>query len=102
MAKQNYNKMSAPKEEPVVEKEAIEETVAEEVVAEVPAKCETKKGVIANCVKVNVRSEPNLNASVVKVLNKGDSVVVDLSKSTDDFYAIDDGFCMKQYITIKD
>lgn len=53
-----------------------------------------------NTIRLNVRANPSKESQVVKVIAEGEKVNVDLTKSTDDFYAIDDGFVMKQFITV--
>ena len=53
-----------------------------------------------NTIRLNVRSNPSKVASVIRVIGEGDKVNIDLTKSTDDFYAVDDGFVMKQFITV--
>ena len=53
-----------------------------------------------NTIRLNVRANPSKASQVVKVIAEGEKVNIDLAKSTDDFYAIDDGFVMKQFITV--
>lgn len=53
-----------------------------------------------NTIRLNVRANPSKESQVVKVIAEGEKVNIDLAKSTDDFYAIDDGFVMKQFITV--
>lgn len=53
-----------------------------------------------NTIRLNVRANPSKESQVVKVIAEGEKVKIDLTKSTDDFYAIDDGFVMKQFITV--
>lgn len=71
-----------------------------------PVKEETKIGVVDNCERLNVRSEPNPQAEIVCAINKATEVVIDEVKSTNEFYNIClssgiEGFCMKRYITIQ-
>lgn len=62
-------------------------------------------GVVANCLHLNVREKPNIEASILDVLPALTEVKIDEKKSTKDFYAIVygkiKGFCMKKYIEIK-
>ena len=63
-------------------------------------------GVVTECESLNVRSEPNTECEVVSVLRVGSEVIVYEEDSTDDFYKVCtsaglDGYCMKQYITVK-
>lgn len=59
-----------------------------------------------NCLKLNVRREPNAKAEIVTLISALTEVVIDMDASSDDFYKICtatgiEGFCMKEYITIK-
>ena len=63
-------------------------------------------GFVSGCIKLNVRKEPRSKAEVVCVLDKDADVVIDESDSTDDYYKVyteagAEGYCMKDYITIK-
>lgn len=64
----------------------------------------TVEATVVNCPRLNVRKEPNKDADVIRIFNKGDMVVVDLENSTNDFYKVltpsGEGYCMKQYIEI--
>ena len=96
----NYNKMS---EKPVKETKVVD--TAEEVTVAPPP--EPVFGFVSNCRKLNVRQKPNKDADVVCVINKDTEVLIDKTKSTKKFYKVSspngpiDGFCMKEYITIK-
>lgn len=98
----NYNKMS---EKSVKETKTVETVgTVEETVAPPP---EPVFGVVDNCTKLNVRVKPNKDADVVCVIAKGTEVIIEKEKSTKKFYKVYsptgpiDGFCMKEYITIK-
>ena len=96
----NYNKMS---EKPVKETKVVD-TVEEVTVAPPP---EPVFGFVSNCRKLNVRQKPNKDADIVCVINKDTEVIIEKAKSTKKFYKVFspngpiDGFCMKEYITIK-
>ena len=67
---------------------------------------EMLEGVVANCVKLNVRNAPNANAPVVCTIPRGTEVEVIEEESTDEFYKVYtasgiEGFCMKQYVTVE-
>lgn len=61
-------------------------------------------GAVRNCKRLNLRKEPSKSSEVLCVLLEDESVLIDLEKSTDDFYNISargiDGYCMKQFIEI--
>jgi uncharacterized protein YgiM (DUF1202 family) len=124
MAKTNYNKMSnKPKEDVKNEVEVVvEETEVAEVITEAPAVEETvtdapapekkpakkvKIGVVSNCSKLNVRTNPHPNAHVELIIDKGTEV--EIVGSNGDFYDVRkgtttegfSGWCMKKYISIK-
>ena len=110
MAKTNYNKMAnnlkedVKKEvEPVVE-EVITET--EPVVEKKPEK-KVKKGVVVDCLKLNVRTNPHPNAAIELTIDKGTEV--EITGENGDFYSVRkgtvtegfNGWCMKKYISVK-
>ena len=124
MAKTNYSKMAKVKEDvtpimettsldakPVVEETVVVNTAAEETIAEkvVEKKPEPKikKGVVINCLKLNVRTNPSSNATIALTIDKG--AEVEIVGSTGDFYNVRggtvtegfSGWCMKKYISIK-
>ena len=110
MSNKDYTKYSNKTEEkiePVVEE--IVETPEEENVEVVEETVETTDpvefGVVVNCLKLNVRAEPNANADVVCVIDAATNLVVYEKESTDEFYKVctesgADGFCMKKCIKL--
>ena len=66
---------------------------------------EIKTGVVTDCIKLNVRTEPNLKAEVLCELECLSRVVINEEESTDEFYKVYtsagiEGFCMKKYIAV--
>ena len=63
------------------------------------------EGMVVNCARLNVRKEPNKNATVIRVLDNGNVVMIDLENSTEDFYKVStpsgEGYCMKNFIEVK-
>lgn len=87
-----------PTEEPETEQLVMEEAAVEPFP-------EFKQGVVTNCVKLNVRKEPDPEAEVVAKISVDTKLEVYESESTDDFYKIwvpygVEGYCMKQFISI--
>ena len=63
-------------------------------------------GIVNDCVKLNVREEPNKESAIVCELALQTEVMVDQNDSTEDFYKVCtaagiEGFCMKQFIAIQ-
>lgn len=61
-------------------------------------------GVVANCVKLNVRSKPAINGDVITVLNAGDMVTIDVDESTKEWFKIRTvdgvkGYCMRKFVS---
>lgn len=88
-------------ETPVLDEAMIEATDVEEVDEMV----EETIGVVANCLRLNVREKPSKEANIICVIQLGSEVKIDEIESTDEFYKVCtetgvEGFCMKQYITI--
>lgn len=80
--------------------------VAEEnnVIAETePVKL--KSGIVTDCVRLNVRKNPDLNAEILCEVNCQTYLMIDEKESTDIFYKVYtaagiEGFCMKDFITL--
>lgn len=71
-----------------------------------PAAPEKTIGIVSGCQRLNVRAKAYLGAQVLCALDEGTEVEIDESNSTNQFYKVCtatgmDGFCMKQYITVK-
>lgn len=120
MAKHNYSQYSNKKydnkvdvtPEDTVENQngVIDDVVTEEVVTTLENKSTTESnegavvtGVIANCVKLNVRSNPSTNGDVITILNVGDKISIDVDKSTKDWFKIRTvdgvkGYCMRKFV----
>lgn len=82
--------------------EAIEEPIKEETVVPPPAPVD---GVVTTG-KLNVRKFPSVNAQVLTIINKGDTVQIDPSASTAEWHKVYttsglDGYCMKKFIEVK-
>lgn len=78
-----------------------------EVIAPVIPKVETPKNIgrVVGCVKLNVREEPSIKASIVFEITAGSKVFIDEAGSTEEFYKICtehgvEGYCMKTFIEI--
>ena len=59
-------------------------------------------GRVFNCEKLNVREMPSKESNVLKVINKGCKVKIDLSESSDEWVKVItsdvEGFCMREFI----
>ena len=132
MKRNNYNNYSKKRDEVIKDDLVTETKIEEEIVDElpeqvapettiyddipvdciyvqanvVPAKTEPIIGIVEGCKKLNVRSNPNPNANVLAVVDKDKELVIDLDKSTNDWYSVCtasgiDGYCMREFVTIK-
>ena len=103
--RKNYSKISTEgaKSKPT-EETKIESSIGPTEKAE--SKPKALKGVVANCERLNVRTNPSLNAAVQVVINKGTEV--EITDSNGNFYYVRkgtmaegfDGWCMKKYISV--
>lgn len=87
-----------------VEEEIVVEDLTEEATTE-SVEPSTVLGVVTECVKLRVRSTPEIADNVLTEIILASEVSVDLKESTDEFYKITtevgiEGYCMKQYINI--
>lgn len=85
----------------VIEPEVVETpVVAKEPVAPQP---ETAKGVVVDCVKLNVRANPSASAYVVCMLDVASEIEINISKSTDEWFNVCtaagiEGYCMRKFV----
>ena len=103
MNNKDYTKFSNNKEN-VVAKEEIVATIPE-VETVVEANEEPQYGVVTDCVKLNVRKEPDGDSKILCTVDAKDELVIVESESTEDFYKVItpkgvEGFCMKRYVTV--
>ena len=108
----NYSKQFNKNEEltkPMQEQlQPIPEPVQEPEVPQTPVQEQPpviRKGVVANCDKLNVREEASKDADVVSVITKG--TIVDIYVEVPDWYEIETangnikGYCMAQFIELR-
>lgn len=58
-------------------------------------------GTVVKCSKLRVRKTPSLKGEVIGELDKGTKVTI-LNDKSADFYKIEGGYCMKNFIEIQD
>ena len=61
---------------------------------------------VVNCLRLHIHSEPSTDSEIVCKVRYLTEVMIDLDKSTEDFYKIytaigAEGFCEKELVTIK-
>ena len=81
---------------------AAEIKLVRETVDTVPLP-KTVEGVIVDCLKLNVRAEPRIDADVVCVLDVMSEIKVDVTKSTPEWFKIRtaigaEGYCMRKFV----
>ena len=107
--RKNYSKISTEgAKAKQTDETKIESSLEPEVTKKVEHKPEVKtiKGVVDNCERLNVRTNPSLNAAVESVIDKGTEV--EITDSYGDFYFVRtdtttkgiNGWCMKKYIRV--
>lgn len=107
----NYNPDRGHRAEINPADEAVEVNVigtAFPVEDETESEPEQVYGVVCNCERLNVRKMPEASpeTEVLCVLEKGERVLIDEAKSTDEWFGVCtesgiDGFCMKDFIRIE-
>ena len=85
---------------PPVAYDKVERKPSEKVTTTIPS----SKGFVDNCSKLNIRENPNIDAKVLTILNKGDKVQINSENEGwyGVFYKGISGFCMKEYINKKE
>lgn len=63
-------------------------------------------GVVTDCVRLNIRKEPSIDAPVVCEVPALSKLMVDFDKSSEEWVVVCtedgiEGFCMKKYVAIK-
>ena len=80
--------------------------VTEPIVEEAPEIVESIIGVVCDCVKLNVRTEPKSTSPVTCTIDAGAEVVIDDANTNSDFYKVTissgvTGYCNKKFIRVK-
>lgn len=90
MAHRDYSKISKPNIENKAAAEPVEKPHA------------FAKGTVDNCLRLNIRIKPTKNGDVIRTLDSGYNVTVDLTKSTAGWYYIPslNGYCTKEFIKL--
>ena len=63
-------------------------------------------GIVVNCIKLNVRKEPDKTSEIIQIIDALTEVRVITKDSTYNFYKVilpsgGDGYCMKKFIELK-
>lgn len=63
-------------------------------------------GIVTNCLRLNVREKPNINAPIITEVNDLSELMIDLVASNEEWYSVCteagiEGFCMKKFVAIK-
>ena len=110
----NYSKQSKKPEEPSMPAEPVvpmskrasvsepEETPAANAVS----KSEPIAGIVDNCIRLNVREKPSVDAEILTALEVGSEVRILKDETENGFYKVCtasglDGYCMCEYIMLK-
>lgn len=110
MSKHNYSKYSnnnykkqhdVVEETPVVEEPVV--APAPEVEVEQPQVVAPVEGKVVDCAKLNVREKPAADAAVVRVIDVDTTVIIDVEKSTDEWFHVCtatgvEGYCMRKFV----
>lgn len=90
-------------DEPVIESN---ETVVDEEPTEEVESDPVVIGIVTDCLKLNIRKEPNKNSDPVCVIDALSELVIDLKASTFNWFKVETkdgikGFCMKKFIAVR-
>lgn len=82
----------------------VDEEPVEEFTEDIPP--QPMFGLVSDCFKLNVRTEPNKESDVMCVIEENEEVMIDPYYSTEDWYKVYtkegvDGFCMKEFIKVQ-
>ena len=90
-------------DEPVIESN---KPVVNEEPAEVVESDPVVIGMVTDCLKLNIRKEPNKNSDPVCVIDALSELVIDLNESTFNWFKVETkdgvkGFCMKKFVSVR-
>ena len=99
----NLQQTMPPIDEPVIESN---ESIVDEEPAEVVEPDPVVIGVVTDCLKLNIRKEPNKNSDPVCVIDALSELVIDLKASTFNWFKVEtkdgvEGFCMKKFVAVR-
>lgn len=102
MSKKKNNSVTPVEEQDVIQEEPVVETPVEKPVVKKP---KTVKGTIVGCVKLNVREQMHIGATILCTLPAGTEVKVIVDETHEGWYHVFtktgvEGFCVKKYISI--
>ena len=85
-------------------KTLVDEEPVEEFTEDIPP--QPMFGLVSDCFKLNVRTEPNKESDIMCVIEENEEVMIDPDYSTEDWYKVYtkegvDGFCMKEFIKVQ-
>lgn len=102
----NYNNYSKPNKNNR-QNPTIREPIDKKVPNEEHVEPKFVEGVVTNCIALNIRKSPSMDADVIHVADAGCRVMIDLEHSVDDWYRVakifDEevyGFCMSKFVEI--
>ena len=100
----NYNEIENLNDEVTEEVTPLPEQ--DETVEEEAQESELVFGVVTNCVRLNIREEPNISAPIITEVNALSELMIDLVASNEEWYSVCtevgiEGFCMKKFVAIK-
>ena len=102
----NYNNYSKPNKNNR-QSPTIREPIDKKVPNEEHVKPEFVEGVVTNCIALNIRNNPSMDADVIYVADAGCRVTIDLEHSVDEWYKVakifDEevcGFCVIKFVDI--
>ena len=103
----NYSNYSKPNKNDRHNHKPVEE-IDNVTLAEENVEPKFVEGVVTDCIALNIRKSPSMDADVVHVADSGCRVTIDLEHSMADWYRVvkifDEevyGFCMKKFIEKK-
>ena len=117
MAKHNYSQYSNKKKpknpDALVDKVKMEDEpvvimgpiVTSPTVKDVEtvAPSKTVEGVVVNCAKLNIRTEPSIDGDIVCVLDVTSEIEINIDKSTREWFSVCtasgvEGYCMRKFV----
>ncbi len=104
---ENFVEEVAEQVEPEQAEFGVEELGDIDDIEEIGAPVEPKFGVVSNCVRLNVRTEPNINSEILCMVDAGVRLMIDPANSNEGWFNVFtnagiEGYCMKEYVEIEE
>lgn len=100
----NYNGIDKLDNEMI--EEVIPTSESDDIIEPETQESDLAIGILTNCLRLNIRENPNISAPIITEANTHSELMIDLVASNEEWYSVCteagiEGFCMKKFVAIK-